>query len=139
MFPKNIDQWMDDFIADCIPGSDPRDVPSVSERQAMSDYLHGRISEKEAAIAYTRDAIAGNTVGDVRYLIYNMAQDLPETHDRLLGLAKAISQLPNEPRASGKIQCWGSLTDLQWDLREFWMVNLENSPSLSRNISPNLL
>ena len=116
---------MDHFVSEVAPDNDPRDVPSASERKAVSDYLHGKISVGEAAFAYTRDTILENTSGDVWYLIYHVAQDLPETQDRLIELIRAISVLPNESRANGKVQSWSSVTlvDLHGDLRDHWDGN----------------
>ncbi|KAI4251643.1 MAG: hypothetical protein L6R42_008306 [Xanthoria sp. 1 TBL-2021] len=122
MPPLNVDEWMDNFVSEWAPDNDPRDLPSANERKAVSDYLHGRISAGEAAFAYTRDTISENTSGDIWFLIYHIAQDLPETQDRLIELIRAITALPNEPRASGKDQAWSSvsLADLHSDLRDCW-------------------
>ena len=122
MHPFSVDEWMDHFVSEVAPDNDPRDVPSASERKAVSDYLHGKISVGEAAFAYTRDTISENTSGDVWYLIYHIAHDLPETQDRLIELIRAISALPNESHISGKVQSWGpaTLADLHGDLRDHW-------------------
>ncbi|CAO1603171.1 hypothetical protein XANCAGTX0491_006763 [Xanthoria calcicola] len=122
MPPLSVDEWMDHFVSEVAPDNDPRDVPSASERKAVSDYLHGKISVGEAAIAYTRDTISENTSGDVWYLVYHIAQSLPETQDRLIELVRAISALPNESRTSGKAQSWGpaTLAELHGDLRDHW-------------------
>lgn len=125
MPPLSVDEWMDNFVSEWAPDNDPRDLPSANERKAVSDYLHGRISAGEAAFAYTRDTISENTSGDIWFLIYHIAQDLPETQDRLIELIRAITALPNEPRASGKDQAWSSvsLADLHSDLRDCWDGN----------------
>lgn len=116
---------MDHFVSEVAPDNDPRDVPSASERKVVSDYLHGSISVGEAAVTYTRYTISENTTGDVWYLIYHIAQSLPETQDRLIELVRAISALPNESRTSGKVQLWGpaTLADLHGDLRDHWDGN----------------
>ncbi|KAL8759400.1 MAG: hypothetical protein Q9184_003630 [Pyrenodesmia sp. 2 TL-2023] len=120
--PLSLDEWMDNFVAEWAPDNDPRDIPSASELKAISQYLHGRISAGEAAFAYTRDTISGKTSGDVWFLIYHVAQTLPETQDRLIQLIRAIKALPDEPCASGKVQRWSSvsLADLHGDLRDRW-------------------
>ncbi len=109
MLPRSVDGWMDSFIADYGPDNEPGDIPSVHEMKAVSDYLHGRISVEEAAFAYTRDTISEKTNGDVWFLIYYIAQDLPETQDRLIKLIRAIATLPNESCVSGKEQLWSSV------------------------------
>ncbi|KAL8953179.1 MAG: hypothetical protein Q9222_000952 [Ikaeria aurantiellina] len=117
----SVEEWMDRFLAECEIDNEPADVPSRDERQAVSDYLQGRIAATEAAFAYTRDTIAEKTTGDVWFLICHMVQHLPETHDRLIELIRAISMLPNEPRANGSIKEWNhSLVDLQGELRDYW-------------------
>lgn len=125
MSPLSVDDWMDNFVTEVAADNEPRDVPSASERKAVSDYLHGRISVEEAAFAYTRDTISEKTSGDVWYLIYHVASDLPETQDQLIELIRAITALPNEQRASGKDQSWSSvsLADLHSALRDCWDGN----------------
>lgn len=77
MPPLGVDEWMDNFVAKWAPNNeDPRDLPSVGERKAVSDYLHGTISVEEAAIVYTRDIISGQIYSDVWFLIYYIAQGL---------------------------------------------------------------
>ncbi|KAL8898726.1 MAG: hypothetical protein Q9207_006556 [Kuettlingeria erythrocarpa] len=117
-----VDEWMDNFVAEWAPEYDPRDLPSASEQKAVSDYLHGRISVEEAAFAYTRDTISGQTSGDVWFLIYHIAQGLPEVQDRLIELIRAISALPDESCDSGKEQLWSTVTlrDLHGDLCDYW-------------------
>ncbi len=122
MPPVDVDEWMDDFVAEWAPEYDPRDLPSASEQKAVSDYLHDRFSAEEAAFAYTRDTISGQSSGDVWFLIYHIAQGLPEVQDRLIELIRAISTLPDELCASGKGQFWStvSLDVLHNDLRDYW-------------------
>ncbi|KAL8643224.1 MAG: hypothetical protein Q9226_008419 [Calogaya cf. arnoldii] len=122
MAPLNVDEWTHNFVAEVAPDNEPKDVPSANEIKALSDYLHGHLSVREAAVAYTRDTISATTNSDVWYLLYHMAQDLPETQDRLIELIRAISTLPDEERASGEIQAWSSvcMADLHGDLRDRW-------------------
>ncbi|KAI4184920.1 MAG: hypothetical protein LQ346_006021 [Caloplaca aetnensis] len=122
MPPIGVDEWMDNFVAEWAPDHDPSNLPSASEQKAVSEYLHGKISVEEAAFAYTRDTISGQTSGDVWFLIYHIAQDLPEAQGRLIELIRAISTLPDESCASGKDQSWStvSLGDLHGDLCDYW-------------------
>ncbi|KAL8916509.1 MAG: hypothetical protein Q9172_006271 [Xanthocarpia lactea] len=124
MLPRSVDGWMDSFIADIGPDNEPGDIPSVHEMKAVSDYLHDRIPVEEAAFAYTRDTISGKTNGHVWFLIYHIAQDLPETQDRLIELIRAIATLPNELCVSGREQLWSSvcLQDLG-NVDEHWSGN----------------
>ena len=98
------DEWVGTFIEEYGPDNHPLDMPTVNERQAMSDYLDSRISVEEAAVAYTRDIAREKTSGDPWFLIEKMAQDLPETQSHLVDLVKVIKLLPNEHRVSGKVQ-----------------------------------
>ncbi|KAL8847192.1 MAG: hypothetical protein Q9221_007754 [Calogaya cf. arnoldii] len=122
MSSLNVDEWMHNFVAEVAPDNEPKDVPSPNETKALSDYLHARIPLREAAIAYTRETISETTNGDVWYLLYHMAEDIPDTHGRLIELIRAISTLPDETRASGKVQAWASvcMADLHGDLRDHW-------------------
>ncbi|KAL9040263.1 MAG: hypothetical protein Q9180_002020 [Flavoplaca navasiana] len=131
---------MNNFMAEVAPDNDPRDVPSASERKAVSDFLHGRILVGEAVFAYTRDTISGKTSGDVWYLIYYIAQTLAETQDRLIELIRAITALPDELGTSGKVQRWSlvGLRDLHSDLYDRWDSDLEHirvNPDIERRRS----
>ena len=118
------DEWMENFIADNEPDIPPLDMPSAGQRQTISDYMKGQIAAKETAVAYTRDIVGEKTSGDPWWFIEMAAQNRPDIHERLVDLVKAISLLPNEPRASGKMQYWGwSLSELALDLRESWAGN----------------
>ncbi|KAL8750273.1 MAG: hypothetical protein Q9184_006481 [Pyrenodesmia sp. 2 TL-2023] len=135
--PLSLDEWMDNFMAEWAPDNEPEDVPSASERKVISKYLHGRISAGEAAFEYTRDTISGKTSGDVWFLIYYIAQTLPETQDRLIELIRAITALPDESLASGKVQSWSSvgLADLHSNLRDRWdgdLDHIKDNPATGR-------
>ena len=127
MSSTDFDKWVENFMIEYLPDNDPLDLPSVRERQAMSDYLNGTISSEEAAILCTRDMLKSQTQGDLWFLIYHVAQDMPETHGRLVDLLKAISLLPPEPRDNGRVQYWGTLSQFTFDLREYWDGN-QNLP-----------
>ena len=129
MLPRSVDGWMDSLIADWGPDNEPGDVPSVHEMKALSDYLHGRIPVEEAAFAYTRDTISEKTNGDVWFLIYHIAQDLPETQDRLIELIRAVTTLPNESCVSGKEQLWSHSVTLGTldEVDELWKSNTAKS------------
>ena len=129
MSSSNFDEWVESFMAEYLPDNDPLQLPSARERQAMSDYLNGRTSAEEAAIACTRELVRIQTQGDLWFLIIHTAQDLPETHGRLIDLLKAISLLPPEPRGYGKVQ-FGNFSQLAYDLREYWDGNQKKTPPL---------
>ena len=79
--PGNADEWISSFMAEIVPDNNPKDVPSAAEIEAISDFLAGKIGPGGAVFLYTRDTVTEQTSGDIWYLIYHMAQHLPETQD----------------------------------------------------------
>ncbi|KAL8669724.1 MAG: hypothetical protein Q9168_005693 [Polycauliona sp. 1 TL-2023] len=122
MTALNIDEWMDNFMAELAPDNEPRDIPTASETKTLNDYLHGRISVDDAAFAYTRDTVAETTSGDLWFLLFNIAQDLPQVQTSLIELLRAIATLPDEQSASGRTLSWipVGLMERYGDAREHW-------------------
>ncbi|KAI4267168.1 MAG: hypothetical protein LQ337_008476 [Flavoplaca oasis] len=148
---KSIDKCINALMAELASDLEPWDLPSASERKAVSDFLQCQIPAKEAAFTYTRDAIAENNRDDTWFLLCHVAQDLPETQDALIDLTRAILALPDESYASGKSKSWSSdgKADLHCTLRDEWDGRLSNpvlsvfltkvigaSESLRANITP---
>ncbi|KAL8870341.1 MAG: hypothetical protein Q9198_007654 [Flavoplaca austrocitrina] len=132
---KSIDECINALMVELASDLEPWDLPSASERKAVSDFLQCQIPAKEAAFTYTRDAIAENNRDDTWFLLCHVAQDLPETQDALIDLTRAILALPDESYASGKSKSWSSdgKADLHCTLRDEWDGA---SDSLRANITP---
>ena len=121
MSPTAYDTWLVGLR------EDNESLPSIEEQQAFLDFLNEKTTAEEAAQAYT------SLVTNMEYpdpeslwlLIWQAAEDWPETHERLVELLKAISHLPPIKKA-GKVgegsvlEYWSGLPELEFGLREYW-------------------
>lgn len=106
---------------------DNESMPGVGEQQAFLDFLNQRKTAREAALAYTH-VVTNAKYQDpdaLWYLVWQAAQDRPETHECLVELLKAISCLPPFTR-EGKVgedsgsDYWSGLPEFEFGLREYW-------------------
>ena len=77
-------------------GEDNDKLPSIEEQHALLDFLNQKTTAEEAALAYTR--VVTNTRNQdsdsLWFLIWQAAEEFPETHQHLVDLLKAIRRLP---------------------------------------------
>lgn len=121
MSPTAYDTWLAGL------GKDNESMPSIEEQQALLDFLNQRTTPEEAAKAYTR-LVSNAKYQDpdaLWFLLWQAAQDRPETHERLVELLKAISRLPPITQ-EGKVDqrsgsdYWKGLPEFEFGLREYW-------------------
>lgn len=121
MSPTTYDTWLVGL------GEDNESMPSIEEKRAFLDFLNQKTTAEEAAKAYTR-VVSNAKYQDpdaLWFLLWQAAQDLPETHERLVELLKAISRLPPISQ-EGKVgedsglDYWRELPEFEFGLREYW-------------------
>ena len=102
-------------------------LPGIEEQQAFLDFLNHKKTAEEAASAYTRG------VNNAKYqnpdplwlLLWQAAEEWPETHEHLIELLRAISRLPPIPREGNagegsEMEYWSELPEFEFGLREYW-------------------
>ena len=102
-------------------------LPSIEEQQAFLDFLNQKTTAEEAALAYTHN-VTNAEIQDPESLwslIWEAAQEWPETHQRLVDLLKAITRLPPITRKSStgegsKLEYWKDLPKFEFLLQEYW-------------------
>ena len=121
MSPTAYDTWLVGIR------EDNESLPSIREQQAFLDYLNQKTTAEEAASAYTHDATNAKhpNPDSLWLLLWQAAEEWPETHDRLVDLLKAISRLPPISRESNggegsKVEYWSTLPEFEFGLREYW-------------------
>lgn len=124
------DIWIKGFMKEHLPGNDPFDLPTEGEIRALSDYVNGRSSVEQAALACTRDSVEPQRGGDIGFLIYSTAQELPETQARLVDLVKAISTLPTEIQGDTFWDHSKRINEFAFEIRCYW--DGKRTPSLSQ-------
>ena len=121
MSPTAYDNWLASIR------EDNESLPSIEEQQAFLDFINHKTSADEAASAYTH--VENNAKypnpDSLWLLIWQAAGELPETHEDLVELLKAISRLPPIPRGgnieeSSTSEYWSALPEFEFGLREYW-------------------
>ena len=121
MSPPTYDTWL------VALREDNESLPSVEEQQAFLDFLNQKTTAEEAALAYTH-IVSNAKIQDPEslwILVWEAAQEWPETHQSLVDLLKAISRLPPIARATNagrasKSEYWKELPEFEFLLREYW-------------------
>ncbi len=105
-------------------------LPSIKEQQAFLDYLNHKTTTDEAASEYTHIVTNAKHPDpeSLWILLWQTAEEWPETHNCLIGLLKAISRLPPISRESSggegsKLDYWSTLPEFEFGLREYWDGN----------------
>ena len=105
-------------------------LPSIKEQQAFLDYLNHRTTTDEAASDYTHIVTNAKHPDpeSLWLLLWQTAEEWPETHNCLIELLKAISRLPPIARESdggegSKLDYWSTLPEFEFGLREYWDGN----------------
>ncbi len=120
MSPAAYDTWLVGLR------EDNESMPSTEEQEAFLDFLNQKTSAEEAAQAYTR-VVTNSKYQDpdtLWLLLWQAAEQWPETHGRLVELLNAISRLPpikREGKAgeSSELDYWSGLPEFD-GLREYW-------------------
>ena len=121
MSPTAYDTWLVGLR------EDNESVPSTEEQEAFLDFLNQKMNAEEAAQAYTR-VVTNSKYQDpdtLWLLLWQAAEEWPETHGRLVELLKAILRLPpikREGKAgeSSELDYWSGLPEFEFGLREYW-------------------
>ena len=121
MSPPTYDTWL------VAVREDNESLPSIEEQQAFLDFLNQKTTTETAALAYTH-VVSNAKIQDPEslwILIWEAAQEWPETHQSLVDLLKAISRLPPITRATNadkasKSEYWKELPEFEFLLREYW-------------------
>ncbi|CAF9925430.1 hypothetical protein IMSHALPRED_006471 [Imshaugia aleurites] len=121
MSPTTYDTWL------VALREDNESLPSVEEQQAFLNFLNQRTTAEEAALAYT------HVVTNAKYqdpdtlwlLLWQTAEEWPETYQRLVDLLKAIARLPPITRKTNAgevsmLEYWNALPEFEFGLREYW-------------------
>lgn len=100
-------------------------MASEEEQNALLDYLNENAPANEAASRYTKSVATSDDQETVYIwsLLQDVAEEFPETHERLIELLKAITDLPTIERDSRVIESyglvfWRDLPDFVFELRE---------------------
>lgn len=121
MSPPAYDTWLVGLR------EDNESMPSIDEQQAFLDFLNQKTTAQEAALAYTHGVTNAKyqDPDSLWLLLWQAAQEWPETHQCLVELLKAISHLPPITR-EGKVvenpelDYWSGLPEFEFGLREYW-------------------
>ena len=120
MSPKSYDLWA------AALREDSENLPSIDEQQAFLDFLNQKTTAEEAAMSYTYN-VTNAKIRDPEclwILIWEAAQEWPETHQRLIDLLKAITRLPPVTQATSAgegsgLEYWKHLPEFIFWLREY--------------------
>ena len=101
--------------------------PSLAEQQALQNFLDQKTTAEAAVRDYTQTVTDSKSPNpeDIWDLLRRVAQGLPQTHESLTHLLKAIKQLPPVTR-DGKVledngeQYWSDLPGFSFGTREYW-------------------
>ena len=121
MSPTSYDLWL------VALREDDESLPSIDEQQAFLDFLNRKTTAEEAALAYTYNVTNAKIQNpeSLWILIWEAAQEWPETHQSLIDLLKAITRLPPITREDSacegsKAEYWKELPHFEFSLREYW-------------------
>lgn len=128
------DEWFGQLLS-----SD--ESPKPEEVQALQAFLAGNISSVHAAAEkFTAVAArAGNSseeIGDALYrmwkLVIDVAQNFPETQDKLVELLTEVENLPDLERDGHTfihhgMKVWNDLPTFGWEMRERWNCELRSA------------
>lgn len=127
----SIDEWFHQPPSSNVP-------PKPEEAQALQNFLAGTISVHTAAERFTAvTASAGNNSEEVGKaltrmwkFVMDLAQDFPETQDKIVELLAEIEKLPDLEHDGHTViyhgmKVWSDLPTFGWEMRDRWNCELQ--------------